>query len=165
MLAGWEVRTSSSRFRRAKGQLDGLPALATALVGLKVDVIVAAPTPAALAAKSATATIPIVGISLADPVGLGLIPSLARPGGNVTGISYSVAADIFGKDLELLREAVPKVRRVAVLSNPDNPSQPLILDNIKTAASSLGLQLLPIGARRPGDFDGAFATMVRERVG
>jgi len=150
---------------RSADQLDRLPALAIELVRLKVDVMAATPTPAALAATSATGTIPIVGISLTDPVGLGLIPSLARPGGNVTGVSYSVGADIFGKDLELLREAIHKVRRVAVLSNPDGPSQPLILDNIKTAARSLGLQLLPVGARGPGDFDGAFATMARERVG
>jgi ABC-type uncharacterized transport system substrate-binding protein len=150
---------------RSADRLDRLPALAIELVRLKVDVMAATPTPAALAATSATGTIPIVGISLTDPVGLGLIPSLARPGGNVTGVSYSVGADIFGKDLELLREAIHKVRRVAVLSNPDGPSQPLILDNIKTAARSLGLQLLPVGARGPGDFDGAFATMARERVG
>jgi ABC-type uncharacterized transport system substrate-binding protein len=163
---GWvEGQNIVIEFRSAEGQFDRLPALATELVRLKVDVIVATPTPAALAAKNATATIPIVGISLADPVGLGLIPSLARPGGNVTGVSYSVGPDIFGKDLELLREAIPKVRRVAVLSNPDGPSQPLILDNIKTAARSMGLQLLPVGARGPGDFDGAFATMVKERVG
>jgi putative ABC transport system substrate-binding protein len=162
---GWvEGQNIVIEFRSAD-QFDRLPALATELVQLKVDVIVATPTPPALAAKSATATIPIVGISLADPVGLGLIPSLARPGGNITGVSYSVGADIFGKDLELLREALPKVRRVAVLSNPDGPSQPLILDNIKTAARSLELQLLPVGARGSGDFDGAFATMARERVG
>src|SRR5262247_4801589 len=163
---GWvEGQNIVIEFRVAEGQLDRLPALATELVRLKVDVIVATPTPGALAAKSATATIPIVGISLTDPVGLGLIPSLARPSGNVTGVSYSVAADIFGKDLELLREAVPKVRRVAVLANPAGPTHALILDNIKTAAKSLGLQLLPVGAGGPGDFDGAFATMARERVG
>jgi putative ABC transport system substrate-binding protein len=163
---GWvEGQNIVIEFRSAEGKFDRLPALAAELVRLKVDVIVATPTPAALAAKSATATIPIVGISLTDPVGLGLVPSLARPDGNVTGVSYSVGADIFGKDLELLREAIPKVRRVAVLSNPDGPSQPLILDNIKTAARSMGLQLLPVGARGPGDFDGAFLTMVKERVG
>jgi putative ABC transport system substrate-binding protein len=163
---GWvEGQNIVIEFRVAEGQLDRLPALATELVRLKVDVIVATPTPGALAAKSATATIPIVGISLTDPVGLGLIPSLARPSGNVTGVSYSVAADIFGKDLELLREAVPKVRRVAVLANPAGPTHALILDNIKTAARSLGLPLLPVGAGGPGDFDGAFATMTREHVG
>jgi putative ABC transport system substrate-binding protein len=130
-----------------------------------VDVIAAAPTPAALAAKNATGTVPIVGVSLTEPVGLGLIASLARPGGNVTGVSYSVGTDIFGKDLELLKEVVPKVRRVAVLSNPDGPAQPLTISNIKGAARSLGLQLLLLEARAPGDFDGAFAAMARERVG
>jgi putative ABC transport system substrate-binding protein len=162
---GWvEGQNIVIEFRSAE-EFNRLPALAAELVRLKVDAIVATPTPAALAAKSVTATIPIVGISLADPVGLGLIPNLARPGGNVTGVSYSVGADIFGKDLELLREAVPKVRRMAVLSNPDSPSQSVILDNIKTAARSLELQLLLVGARGPGDFAGAFTTMARERVG
>src|SRR5215475_4326770 len=107
---GWvEGQNIVIEFRSAEGQFDRLHALATELVRLKVDVIAATPTPAAMAAKSATTTIPIVGISLTDPVGLGLIPSLARPGGNVTGVSYSVGADIFGKDLELLREAIHKV--------------------------------------------------------
>jgi len=163
---GWiEGQNIVIEFRSAEGRLDRLPALAAELVRLKVDLIMASPTPAAMAAKSATTTIPIVGLSLADPVALGLIPSLARPGGNITGVSYSVGADIFGKDLQLLREAVPNVRRVAVLSNPAGPTQPLILGNIKTAATSLGLQLLPVGARGPTELDGAFATMARERVG
>jgi putative tryptophan/tyrosine transport system substrate-binding protein len=163
---GWiEGQNIVIEYRSAEGRFDRLPDLAAELVRLKVDVIVATPTPAALAANSATRTIPIVGVSLADPVGLGLIPSLAHPGGNVTGVSYSVGADIFGKDLELLREVVPKVRSVAVLSNPDGPSQPLIMNNIKSAARSLGLQLLPVGARGPAEFDGAFATMARERAG
>lgn len=130
-----------------------------------MDVIVASPTPAALAAKHATGTIPIVGLSLTDPVGLGLIASLAHPGGNVTGLSYSVGPDIFGKDLELLREVVPQVRRVAVLSNPASPAQPLTIRNIQAAARSLGLQLQLVEARGPGDFDGAFAAMARERAG
>jgi ABC-type uncharacterized transport system substrate-binding protein len=130
-----------------------------------VDVIIAAPTPAALAAKNATGTIPIVGVSLTEPVDLGVIASLARPGGNVTGVSYSVGADIFGKDLALLKEVVPKVRRVAVLSNPTSPAQPLTINNIKGAAQSLGLQLQLVEARGPADFDSAFAAMVRERVG
>jgi putative ABC transport system substrate-binding protein len=152
-------------YRAAEGRLDRLPDLAAELVRLKVDVIVAAPTPAALAAKNATGTVPIVGVSLTEPVGIGLIASLARPGGNVTGVSYSVGADIFGKDLELLKEAVPKVRRVAVLSNPTSPAQPLTITNIKGAARSLGLQLQLVEARGPGDFDGAFAALARERVG
>jgi putative ABC transport system substrate-binding protein len=163
---GWvEGQNIVIEYRSAEGRFDRLPDLAAELVRLKVDVIAAAPTPAALAAKNATGTVPIVGVSLTEPVGLGLIASLARPGGNVTGVSYSVGADIFGKDLELLKEVVPKVRRVAVLSNPDGPAQPLTIGNIKGAARSLGLQLLLLEARAPGDFDGAFAAMARERVG
>jgi len=119
---GWvEGQNIVIEYRSAEGHFDRLPDLAAELVRLKVDVIVAAPTPAVLAAKSATGTVPIVGVSLTGPVELGLIASLARPGGNVTGVSYSVGTDIFGKDLELLKEIVPKVRRVAVLSNPDGP--------------------------------------------
>ena len=121
-------------YRWAEGRFDRLPDLAADLVRLKVDVIIAAPTPAALAAKNATGTVPIVAESLTHPVELGLVGSLARPGGNVTGLSYSVGADIFGKDLELLKEVVPRVRRVAVLSNPDSPAQPLTVRNVKDAA-------------------------------
>jgi ABC-type uncharacterized transport system substrate-binding protein len=96
---------------------------------------------------------------------LGLVASLARPGGNVTGVSYSVGAEIFGKDLELLKEVVPRVRRVAVLSNPASPARPLTISNVKDAARSLGLQLQLLEARGPRDFDGAFAAMAKERVG
>ncbi len=133
---------------------------------LKVDVIAASPTPAALAAKNATRTIPIVGMSLTEPVGVGLVASLARPGGNVTGVAYGFDTDIFGKQLELLKEVIPKVRRVAVLSNPGNsPAQPLIMSSIDGAARSLGLQLQLLEARGPGEFDGAFAVMAKERAG
>ena len=163
---GWvEGQNIVIEYRSAEGRADRLPDLAAELVRLKVDVIVAAPTGAALAARNATGTVPVVGVSLTEPVGLGVIGSLARPGGNVTGVSYSVGADIFGKDLELLKEVVPKVRRVAVLSNPDGPAQPLIISNIKSAARPLGLQLLLLDARAPRDFAGAFAAMARERVG
>jgi putative ABC transport system substrate-binding protein len=163
---GWiEGRNIIIEYRSAEGRFERLPELVAELVQLKVDVIAASATPAALAAKNATGTVPIVGVSLTEPVRLGLIASLARPGGNVTGVSYSVGTDIFGKDLELLNEVVPKVRRVAVLSNPDGPAQPLTISNIKGAARSLGLQLLLLEARAPGGFDGAFAAMARERVG
>jgi putative ABC transport system substrate-binding protein len=163
---GWvEGQNIVIEYRSAEGRLDRLPDLAAELVRLKMDIIAAAPTPAALAARNATGTIPIVGVSLTEPVALGLIASFARPGGNVTGVSYSVGADIFGKDLELLKQVVPKVRRVAVLSNPDGPAQPFTISNIKGAARSLGLQLLLLEARGPGDFDGAFAAAARERVG
>jgi putative ABC transport system substrate-binding protein len=163
---GWnEGRNIIIEYRSADGRFERLPELVAELVRLKVDVIAASPTPAALAARNATRTIPIVGMSLADPVGLGIITSLARPGGNLTGVSYSVGADIFGKDLDLLRQTVPKVRRVAVLSNPAGPSQALIIKNIEAAAQSLGLQLVLVEARGPEEFEGAFARMARERVG
>src|SRR5262245_38809368 len=114
---GWvEGQNIVIEYRYAEGRLDRLPGLASELVQLKVDLIVASPTGAALAAQNASRAIPIVGMTLAEPVELGLVASLARPGGNVTGVAYSVDTDIFGKQLGLLREAVPKVRRVAVLS-------------------------------------------------
>jgi len=131
-----------------------------------VDIIVAAVgTPAAAAAKNATKTIPIVMMAVGDPVGTGLIASLARPGGNVTGLSYSVGLEIFSKQLELLKETVPKVRRVAVLSNPAHPAHPLQIREVNVAARSLGVQLQLLEARGPSEFDGAFAAMAKERVG
>jgi putative ABC transport system substrate-binding protein len=104
-------------------------------------------------------------MGVSDPVGVGLVASLARPGGNVTGLTYGVGTDTFGKNLELLKEAVPRVRRVAVLSNPASPSQPLLISDVKGAAQSLGLQPQLLEARGPGEFDGVFAAMARERVG
>jgi putative ABC transport system substrate-binding protein len=163
---GWvEGQNLTIEHRLAEGQYERLPMLAAELVRLKVDVIVASPTPAALAAQKATETIPIVGISFDNPVPLGLVASLARPGGNVTGLSYSVGPEIFGKDLELLSEVVRDLRRVAVLSNSTGPNHPLMLSNITTAARSLGVELLLHDARGPDEFDGAFAAMAKERVG
>jgi len=164
---GWvEGQNIVIEYRWAEGRVDRLPGFAEELVRLKVDVIAASPTPAALAARNATRTIPIVGMSLTEPVAVGLVASLARPGGNVTGVTYGVDTDIFGKQLGLLKEAIPKVRRVAVLWNPGNsPAQPLIMSSVKAAAQSLGLQLQLLEAREPGEFDGAFAAMARERAG
>ena len=164
---GWiEGRNIIIEYRWAEGHLDRLPQLAQELVRLKVDVIAANPTPSAIAARDATKTIPIVGISLAEPVAIGLVRTLARPGGNVTGVTYGVDTGIFGKQLELLNGVVPKVARVAVLINSANsPIVGLILDSIKTSASSLQLPLQVIDARKPGDFDGAFAEMNKERAG
>ena len=163
---GWvEGQNIVIEYRFAEGQFDRLPDLAAELVRLKVDVIVAIPTHAAVAAKNATATIPIVMANVGDPVGLGLIASLARPGGNVTGLSYSVGMDTFGKSLELLKTAVPKVRRVAVLSNPANPAHELAISSLKVAARSLGLELQFLTARGPNEFDGAFGAMAKERAG
>jgi putative ABC transport system substrate-binding protein len=163
---GWiEGQNITFDYRYADGQFDRLPALADELVRLNVDLIAASPTPAALAAKNATPTIPIVGMSLTEPVEVGLVATLARPGGNVTGVTYGVDAEIFGKQLALIKEAMPSVRRVAVLSNPSIPTQPAALKAVTTAARSLAVQLQPFAARAPGDFDPAFAAMGRERVG
>src|SRR5262249_21240132 len=152
-------------YRWAEGRCERLPELAADLVRARVDVILAATTQAAVAAKHATATIPIaVPVASTDPVRLGLVESLARPGGNVTGLSFSVGADIFGKALELLKETVPKVRRVAVLSNPNNPSQALVRRDLEAPARSLGLQLQFLNARGPKEFEPAFAAMARERA-
>jgi putative ABC transport system substrate-binding protein len=163
---GWvEGQNIAIEYRFAEGQFDRLPNLAAELVRLKVDVVVAIATPAAVAAKNATATIPIVMANVGDPVGLGLIASLARPGGNVTGLSYSVGMETFGKSLELLKTAVPKVRRVAILSNPANPAHALAISSLKVAAQSLGLELQFLVARGPNEFDGAFGAMAKERAG
>jgi putative tryptophan/tyrosine transport system substrate-binding protein len=162
---GWvEGQNIVIEYRFAEGSYNRLPDLAAELVRLKVDVIVAGGTAASAAAKNATGTIPIVMTSGGDPVESGLIASLARPGGNLTGLSYSVGLETVGKGLELLKETVPKLRRVAILSNPANPAQPLAIRDVKVAARSLGVQLQLLEARGPNDFDGAFAAMVKERV-
>ena len=129
--AGWVVGENvvlDSRY--AEGQDARLPALASELVLLKPDVIVASPTPATLAAKRATDSVPIVGIGLDNPIRHGLIASLARPGGNVTGLAYGDGPEIFGKDLELLRALIPDLRRVAVLSNSSGPNHAPMLASI-----------------------------------
>src|SRR5262249_32536042 len=104
-------------------------------------------------------------IYVRDPVGTGLIASLARPGGNVTGVSGSAGLEMFAKQLELLKETVPKIRRVAILSNPDNAYHQLAIRQVNVAARSLGVQLQLLEARGPNEFDGAFAAMAKERVG
>jgi putative ABC transport system substrate-binding protein len=164
---GWvEGQNIVVDYRFAEGRSDRLPDLAAELVRLKVDIIVAVGGPGVAAAKNATETISIVMIAGgADPVGLGFVASLARPGGNVTGLSFSVGPEISGKWLELLKEIVPKVRRVAILSNPANPSHPLVIREANVAARSLGVQLQLLEARGPDEFDGAFAAMAKERVG
>lgn len=165
---GWdEGRNLLIEYRYAEGQADRLPALAEELVKLKVDIIVASPTPSAFAAKNATRTIPIVAMSLVEPVAVGLVPSLARPGGNVTGLTYGVDTEIFGKQLQLLKDVLPDVRRVAVLTNPASggPSYALRMESVKRAAQSLRLPLQIVEVGAPGDFDAAFEAMVKERAG
>jgi putative ABC transport system substrate-binding protein len=163
---GWiEGRNIVIDFRYAEGRVDRLPDLAAELVRLKVDVIVSFGTQGVTAAKNATETIPIVMIAVRDPVGTGLIASLARPGGNVTGGSGSAGLEIFAKQLELLKETVPKVGRVAILSNPANAYHELAIRELKIAARPLGLELQLLEARGPNEFDGAFAAMAKERAG
>jgi putative ABC transport system substrate-binding protein len=106
-----------------------------------------------VAAKNATGTIPIVMATGGDPVGLGLVASLARPGGNVTGLSYGVGMELVGKGLELLKETVPEVRRVAVLSNPANPSHALAIENVSVAARAVGVHLQLLEARGANEFE------------
>ena len=150
-------------YRYAEGKLDRLPALAKELVGLKSDVIVAAPTPSVLAAKKASATIPIVFVSVGDPVGSGLVASLARPGENITGLTVLVP-ELSGKRLELLKEAIPNVTRVAALWNPANPAQELVWKEMQAAAQELRLQLQSLEVRSANDFDIAFKAALRERA-
>ena len=142
-------------FRFTDGSVDPLPQLAEELVRLKVDVILASAGPPALAAQKATSSVPIVFVSVVDPVELGLIPSLGRPGGNITGLAIS-SADLTGKRLQLLRELVPKLRRVAVLWDRANPTNPMQLKGAEIAARTLGLQLEPVPVQGPNDFDSGF---------
>jgi putative tryptophan/tyrosine transport system substrate-binding protein len=163
---GWrEGHNIFIEYRYAEGRYDLLPGLAYELIQLKVDIIVASPTPAAMAAKEATQTIPIVGVGLDNPVQHGLIASLAHPGGNVTGLSYGPGPELFGKDLELVRELIPGLRHVAVLSNSVGPNHGLMISNVNAAAQSLGVSLLLLDVHGPDEFDGAFVAMARERVG
>ena len=140
--------------RYAEDRLDRLPGLAAELVSLKVDVIMTAGTLAPLAAKRATSTIPIVMMAAGDPVGSGLVASLAQPGGNVTGMSL-MAPDLGGKRLELLKELLPGISRVAVLWNAANPYSALVFKETLGAARKLGVELQSLEIREPPDLDGA----------
>ena len=161
-----EGRNIVIEYRDAKGETDRLPALAAELVALKVDVILAAGTQHVLAAKQATTTIPIVFADVADPVARGFVTSLARPGGNITGLS-NLNTDIVGKWLELLKQAVPEIKRVAFLWQPGylpERAEKDVLQRAGVAAQALGVQLQFVEARRQEDFDKAFAEMTRARV-
>jgi len=163
---GWvEGKNVIIEYRWAEGRSERLPALAAELVRLKVDVIFASSTSAAVAAKDATRTIPIVMATGGDVMGLGLVASLAHPGGNVTGLSYDVGLQSAVKGLELLKQTVPSARRVAVLASPANPSYAPAIGNLRDAARALGVQLQLPEARGPSEFDSAFAAMARERAG
>jgi ABC-type uncharacterized transport system substrate-binding protein len=159
-----EGQNIAIEFRWAEGKYDRLPGLAAELVSLKVDIIVATSLPAIQAAKQATRTIPIVMATSLDPVSTGFVASLAHPGGNITGLS-AMAPDLVGKQLELLKEVVPKVSRVALLGNPANPGTAPMVRRAQDAARELGVRLQPLEARGPSEIDRAFAAMTRERAG
>ena len=162
-----EGRNVVIEYRDAAGKPERLPALAAELVALKVDVILAVGEPHALAAKQATKTIPIVFTVAADPVASGLVTSLSRPGGNVTGLS-SVGPDLVGKRLELLKQVVPGVSRVGVLWQPggaDERTERDLLKGAEVAARALGVRLQFVEARGPAEFEGAFAAMTKARAG
>ena len=156
-----EGRNIAIEHRSSEGRYERLPELAAELVRARADVIVVPAPQNALAARQATRTIPIVMASSTDPVRDGLVASLARPGGNVTGLTGFVAPDIGGKRLELLKEALPKLSRVAVLSNPTYAYR--YLDELKTAAGSLKLQLHMVEANTPDEIERAFTTMMMHR--
>ena len=150
-------------WRFAGGQAERLPFLAAELVRLGVDLIVVPSTPTAVAAKNATNKIPLVTVGGADPVGLGLVASLARPGGNITGSTSTVGPEIAGKQLRLLKEMVPKVSRIAILWNPTTQGTALAVRETKIGGQGLELQFLE--ARSVDDFNGAFASMTTKRAG
>ena len=151
-------------WRSAEGKYERLPTLAAELVGLQMNVIVAAGgTPSALAAKNATKTIPIVFPTAADPVALGIVASLARPGGNVTGLSQQSAGTV-AKRLQLLKEIVPHAKRIAVLTNPSNSSAVPWIKETQAATKQLAVTFLFIEARAPAEFDDAFAEIARKQA-
>jgi putative tryptophan/tyrosine transport system substrate-binding protein len=161
---GWvEGRNLVIELRSAENQHDRLPELAADLVRSGVSVIVADNTPATRAAMQATSTIPIVMVEVGDPVRFGLIASLAKPGGNVTGFAFLVS-ELILKNLELLKEAAPRTARIAFIGNPSNLGYAPVVADLQQAAPKLGITVIQVDVVTPDDFERAFATMVRERA-
>jgi putative tryptophan/tyrosine transport system substrate-binding protein len=159
-----EGKNLTLQLRFADGKLERVPGLATELVSLKVDIIVSFGTATTSALQKATSTIPIVMANTFDPVGNGLVKTLARPGGNITGLS-SLGGEIGGKHLEMLLSVAPKLSRVAVLLNPGNPSNPLILKGIQSAALKTSAKILPQEARTAPEIENAFSAMTQGKAG
>jgi len=157
-----DCETIAYEYRVANGNPEKLASAAADLAKSHVDVIATFGTPAGRAAKAATTTIPIVAISVGDPVRAGLVKSLPRPGGNVTGNTI-LGPDLSPKRLELIKEVIPSVSRVAFLWNPDNASNAVIYDELRRAAPKLDIKLTSLEARSAGDFDGIFANVLNER--
>ena len=158
-----ERQNYAIEYRSADGRAERFPGLAAELVRLKVDLLVTRGTPAALAAKKATRTIPIVMATSGDPVGTGVVSSLARPGGNVTGMSTNTA-ELVDKRLGLLKEAIPGIARIALVQNMSNPTLVTQRKQIEVAARSLGIQPQYLDVRRPEDLGRAFDTAIKQRV-
>ena len=159
-----EGRDLAIEYRWAEGDYGRLPTLVADLIAQKVDVLVTAGTPAALAVKRATTTIPLVMVAVGDPVGTGLVASLARPGGNLTGL-VSIAPDLEGKRLELLREVAPRLSVVSVLMNPANPFHALSEKQVRAAAGVLHIRAHLVRVRTASELDQAFEAILRERSG
>ena len=158
-----EGESVTIEWRPSLGRAERFPGLAADLARLKVDVIVAADNPAIAAARQATKTIPIVMVLATDPVGTGFVASLARPGGNVTGLTF-VATELQGKSLQVLKEAVPRIRRVGVLWNPGEPGREVQAKEVVLAARTLGLHVQLVGVRGADELDEAFAGIAREKL-
>ena len=159
-----EGKNFTLQLRFADGKLERVPGLATELVNLKVDIIVSFGTVTTIALQKATSTIPIVMANTFDPVGTGLVKTLARPGGNITGLS-SLGGDIGGKHLEMLLRVAPQLSRVAVLLNPGNESNPLVLKSIQSAALKTSAKVLPLEARTAPEIENAFSAMTQGKAG
>jgi putative ABC transport system substrate-binding protein len=158
-----EQRNLAIEYRFAEGRYDQLPVMATDLVRRHVAVIVATPTPAALAAKAATASLPIVFYAPDDPIKLGLVRSLARPGGNATGVS-ALLSELSAKQFGLLRELLPSASRFGLLVNPNNQNAEVITNDVKSAAVAIGVEISIARASDSSDIESAFAALVRDKV-
>src|SRR3989338_6830737 len=159
-----EGRNILIEYRWAEGKYERFPALIAELIALKVELIVTAGTPATQAYQKARTSIPLVMVAVGDPVGTGIVASLNRPGGNITGLT-SISPELEGKRLELLREVIPKLSHFAVLWNPVSPFQVIAEKEVQAAAKLLRMKVLSLGIRAPEELDNAFAAILRERPG
>ena len=157
-----EGRNIEIEYRWAEGQYERLPKLVAELLAAKVELIVTAGTPATLAVKRATTSVPLVMIAVGDPVGNGIVPSLARPGGNITGLS-SIAPELEGKRLELLREIIPNLSHVALFLNPTNPFHVTSMKQARPAAEKLGIKLLVLEVKKTDELEAAFGEILKQR--
>jgi putative tryptophan/tyrosine transport system substrate-binding protein len=158
-----EGRNIEIEYRWAEGQYERFPKLIAELLAAKVELIVTAGTPATLAVKQATTSVPLVMIAVGDPVGNGIVSSLARPGGNITGLS-SIAPELEGKRLEFLREIIPNLSHVALILNPTNPFHATSMKQARPAAEKLRIKLLVLEVKKTDEFDAAFGEILRQRA-